>query len=257
MSSRLAQGTSETEYESLLISNSSRVTDVTAALTGMNFGVHPAPLSSEAVTLASRFGADLLVVDCRSDELTALQLCRSLRALPETASVPLFVIADEAQSSLRGRAIQSGADDCLFGAPAPDEFLPRFHAVKQRLERLTNSMVLSYAGIELDKRKYKVWWQGRYIPLSMAQFRLIRFLLENPTVVFSREQLLEAVWGDPSLDKGTVTVALVRLRKAIQSVGGPNLIRRVRGVGYAIDEDCVTEMPQANPAGSLSNVTKP
>ncbi|MBA2466920.1 MAG: winged helix-turn-helix domain-containing protein [Sphingomonas sp.] len=97
--------------------------------------------------------------------------------------------------------------------------------------------MLRYADLELDLRGHKVRRAGSIIWLSTLQLRLLTFLMENPAVVFTRQELLEAVWGDTTLDEGAVTVGVVRLRRALSSTGRPNLIRQVRGFGYALDAD--------------------
>jgi two-component system phosphate regulon response regulator PhoB len=106
-----------------------------------------------------------------------------------------------------------------------------------RSENDSGTDVLRYADIELDLRRHKVRRGGQTINLSWLQMRLLRYLMENPGVVFSRQELLQAVWGDKRLDGGAVTVCLVRLRRALNSAGGSNLIRQVRGIGYALDTD--------------------
>ncbi len=117
------------------------------------------------------------------------------------------------------------------------ELWSRLEAAKRRIRKDVSSEILKYADVELDLRRHKVRRAGTSIGLSSLQMRLLKYLMENPAVVFTRQELLEAVWGDKKLDDGAVTVGVVRLRRALNSTGLPNLIRQVRGIGYALDAD--------------------
>lgn len=204
--------------------------------------------SLAAVTTALADRPDLIAIDCRFGEATSLQFCQSLRAEPELSEVPVFAIYWDGTADLHAFAHRAGVDVCLTEAISQRELQAKFHAARAKRSESKEVQVLRYADLELDERKYKVLRGGHHIPLSMLQLRLLRFLMEHPGVVFSRRELLEAVWGDPSLDEGTVTVCLVRLRKALVSAGGPNPIRHVRGIGYSLDMDFAGGLA---PAGSL------
>lgn len=192
---------------------------------------------AEAVAAAIHQRPQVLLVDCRADEAKGLQLCSTLRSLDELASAYLIVITPDDREDLRIRAFEAGADDCFAEPPTSRELRSRLDSIRRRIRQDLSSDVLTYADIELDLRRHKVRRAGSAIALSSLQMRLLKYLMENPAVVFSRQELLEAVWGDKKLDEGAVTVGVVRLRRALNSTGRPNLIRQVRGIGYALDAE--------------------
>lgn len=112
--------------------------------------------------------------------------------------------------------------------------------------------ILRYADVEFDIGRLKVWRNGRFIRLSTMQMRLLRHLLENPEVVFSRQQLIDAVWGGEKLTEGAVTACISRIRSALDAPGGPTLIRSISGVGYALDIEA--DRPQSPARASRAPV---
>ena len=112
--------------------------------------------------------------------------------------------------------------------------------------------VLRYADVELDLNRLKVRRNGCFIPLSTMQMRVLRHFLENPEVVFSRKQLLKAVWGTDELKDGAVTACVMRIRAGLNAAGGPDLIRSIPSVGYALDIDA--ERPLPSPARKSQRV---
>lgn len=192
---------------------------------------------AEAVAAAIHQRPQLLLVDCRIDESRGLQLCSTLRSLAELASTFLVVITPGGREELRIRAFEAGADDCFAEPATTAELGSRLDSIRRRIRQDSPSDLLTYADVELDLRRHKVRRAGATIALSSLQMRLLKYLMENPAVVFTRQELLEAVWGDNKLDEGAVTVGVVRLRRALNSTGRPNLIRQVRGIGYALDSD--------------------
>lgn len=190
-----------------------------------------------AVAAAIQARPQLLLVDCRTDESAGLQLCSTLRSLDELSSAFLIVITGDEREDLRISAFEAGADDCFAEPPTSRELWSRLDAIARRIRKDVPSEILRYADVELDLRRHKVRRAGASICLSSLQMRLLKYLMENPAIVFTRQELLEAVWGDKKLDDGAVTVGVVRLRRALNSTGRPNLIRQVRGVGYALDAD--------------------
>lgn len=199
--------------------------------------LHSCRPGAEAVAAAIQERPQMLLVDCRTDEAKGLQLCSTLRSLDELASAFLIVITREDREDLRIRAFEAGADDCFVEPSTARELWSRLDAFARRIRKDVPSEIIRYADIELDLRRHKVKRGGESIGLSSLQMRLLRYLMENPAVVFTRQELLEAVWGDKKLDEGAVTVGVVRLRRALNSTGRPNLIRQVRGIGYALDAD--------------------
>lgn len=228
----------DSDTRALLISNVSSADSLRAGLERSGLDIHYSQTGPQAIAAAVQARPQLMLVDCRSNETDVLELCRNLRSVSELASALLIVITrEEDREDLRVRALDAGADDCFAEPPTSRELLHRLDVVKRRIKKDIPGEVLRYADVELDLRRHKLRRAGTLIWLSSLQIRLLKFLMENPAVVFTRQELLEAVWGDKKLDEGTVTVGVVRLRRALNSTGRPNLIRQVRGFGYALDAD--------------------
>lgn len=221
----------------LLISDVSPADSLRARLERTPLDLQSSRSGAQAVAAALQARPQVVLVDCRFDESKALQLCTTLRSVGEIASAFMIVITSDEREELRIRAFEAGADDCFAEPPTSRELWSRLDAIKRRIKKDSSADVLRYADVELDLRRHKVRRGGCLICLSSLQMRLLRYLMENPAVVFTRDELLEAVWGNKKLGEGAVTVGLVRLRRALNSTGGPNLIRQVRGVGYALDAD--------------------
>ncbi len=228
---------SEADTRALLISDGSPADSLRTNLERSTLDLHFSRPGAQAIAAAIQDRPQILLVDCRSDEARALQLCSTLRSVDELASAFLIVVTRDDREDLRIRAFEAGADDCFAEPPTSRELWSRLDAVKRRIKKDGPSDTLRYADIELDLRRHKVRRAGSAITLSSLQMRLLKYLMENPAVVFTRDELLEAVWGDKKLDEGAVTVGVVRLRRALNSTGRPNLIRQVRGIGYALDAD--------------------
>ena len=225
------------ERSLLLISEQSSGESWLSLFSEAGFRTKHCVLGVSAVTTAVKQMPDLIVVDCRYAESTALQVCQSLRALPELGEVPLFAICWDGPSDVQSIGSRSGVETLLTQPVSARELLAKFHSARAKQAEPKELQVLRYADLELDERRFKVHRNGQHIKLPMLQFRVLRYLMEHPGIVFSRRELLEAVWGDTSLDEGTVTVCLVRLRKALLSCGGSDCIRHVRGIGYSLDAD--------------------
>lgn len=227
----------EAETQALLISDAGPSDTLRQNLGGSPLDVRETPLGPEAITVAVQSRPPVLLVDGRHEHHKALQLCSALRSRVEIGSAFIIVILRDNGEHMRIEAFDAGADECFAEPTARRELWSRLEAVKRRIRNDVASDVIRYADVELDLRRHKVRRSGRAIDLSTAQMRLLRFLMEHPGVVFTRRELLETVWRDSSLDEGAVTVGVVRLRRALKSTGGPDLIRQVRGIGYSLDAD--------------------
>jgi two-component system phosphate regulon response regulator PhoB len=238
----LAQGEidraeSQPHTRAMLISTVSSADPLRVGLEHSAFDVRHSRPGPHALAAAVQARPQAVLVDGRTNEADALLLCKSLRSMPELASALLIIINREDRDDLRAQAIEAGADE-WFAEPSTSAELRRsLEAVKRRINEATPRGILRYADLELDLKRHRVRRDSAVIWLSSLQMRLLKFLMENPAVVFSRQELLEAVWGDKALDEGTVTVGMVRLRRALNSTGRPNLLRQVRGFGYALDAD--------------------
>lgn len=180
---------------------------------------------------------DLAVIDWMLPGLSGIELVRRLRARPETRKVPLIMLTARGEEAERVRGLSTGADDYIVKPFSVPELVARIRALLRRSNPQTESTVLVVGDIRLDREKKRVWRKEREIALGPTEFRLLEFLMQNPGRVYSREQLLDGVWGrDVYIDERTVDVHVGRLRKALNRGEEQDPIRTVRGSGYSIDE---------------------
>ncbi len=180
---------------------------------------------------------DLAVLDWMLPGLSGIELCRRLRARPETKALPIIMLTARGEESERVRGLATGADDYIVKPFSVPELIARVRALLRRASPERVADVLSHGDIELDREKKRVSRAGREVDLGPTEYRLLEFFLEHPGRVFSREQLLDSVWGrDIYIDERTVDVHIGRLRKLLNPGGEQDPIRTVRGAGYALDD---------------------
>jgi two-component system phosphate regulon response regulator PhoB len=180
---------------------------------------------------------DIAVVDWMLPGLSGIELVRRLRARPDTQQLPIIMLTARGEEAERVRGLATGADDYIVKPFSVPELLARVRALLRRAKPERVSAILNAGDIELDREKKRVSRSGREISLGPTEFRLLEFLLENPGRVFSREQLLNGVWGrDVYIDERTVDVHVGRLRKALNRGRLLDPIRTVRGTGYAFND---------------------
>jgi two-component system phosphate regulon response regulator PhoB len=180
---------------------------------------------------------DLVILDWMLPGLSGIELCRRLRARAESKLLPIIMLTARGEESERVRGLATGADDYIVKPFSVPELMARVRALLRRASPEKTANVLSFADIALDRERKRVSRAGRDIELGPTEFRLLEFLLERPGRVFSREQLLDGVWGNSVyVDERTVDVHVGRLRKALIRGREADPIRTVRGSGYALDE---------------------
>lgn len=207
------------------------------------FDVVTTPDGEEALVLAEEDRPDVVVLDWMIANLSGIEVCRRLRRAPETAALPIIMLTARAEESDRVRGLETGADDYVTKPFSPRELVARVRALLRRLRPALSGGALEYGGISMDTSAHKVTRDGIAVQLGPTEFRLLRHFLEHPGRVFSREQLLDAVWGrDVYVEQRTVDVHIRRLRKAINGDDLPDLIRTVRSAGYALDSDASLKM---------------
>ena len=180
---------------------------------------------------------DLILLDWMLPGLSGIELCRRLRAREETRRVPIIMLTARGEESERIRGLATGADDYLVKPFSIPELIARVRAILRRVapERLANTLVAG--DIEIDRDTRRVRRAGVEIHLGPTEFRLLEFLMSHPGRVFSRETLLNGVWGqDAFIDDRTVDVHVGRLRREINRGSAKDPIRTVRGAGYSFDE---------------------
>lgn len=190
-----------------------------------------------AVLLAEERVPDLLILDWMLPKLSGLQVCRQLRRRPETAALPIIMLTARGEESDRVQGFESGADDYVVKPFSPSELIARIRAVLRRAAPGLSEETLRYRELVMDLAAHRVTRDGRPVKLGPTEFRLLKVFMERPGRVFSREQLLDRVWGrDIYVELRTVDVHIRRLRKALNDDGDSDLIRTVRAAGYSLDE---------------------
>jgi two-component system, OmpR family, phosphate regulon response regulator PhoB len=180
---------------------------------------------------------DLVILDWMLPLVSGLEVCRQVRRKSETRDLPVIMLTARGEEGDRIRGLEGGADDYITKPFSPSELIARVRAVLRRARPATGEDLLTYAGVVMDLSSHRVLRNGRPVHLGPTEFRLLRFLMERPGRVYSREQLLDAVWGrDIYVEPRTVDVHIRRLRKALNQPADSDLIRTVRSAGYALDE---------------------
>ncbi|MEX0809364.1 MAG: phosphate regulon transcriptional regulator PhoB [Dongiaceae bacterium] len=200
------------------------------------FEVIEAKDGEEALLLARERKPDLVLLDWMLPLLSGIEVCRQLRRLPETRSVPIIMLTARGEEGDKLRGLDSGADDYVTKPFSPSELIARVRAVMRRARPSLETETLTYEDLVMDLAAHRVKRNGRDVHLGPTEFRLLRHLLEHQGRVFSREQLLDQVWGqDVYVEPRTVDVHIRRLRKALNIDEEADLIRTVRSAGYALD----------------------
>jgi len=181
---------------------------------------------------------DLILLDWMLPGLSGIELCRRWRAREETARIPIIMITARGEEEERVRGLATGADDYMVKPFSVPELLARIQALLRRTSPQLVTTVLRAGDLELDRTSHRVRRAGREVHLGPTEYRLLEYLMRHPGRVYSREQLLDGVWGnDVYVDERTVDVHVGRLRKAInRRASEADPIRTVRGAGYAFDE---------------------
>lgn len=191
----------------------------------------------EADTRLKEAAPDLVILDWMLPGVSGIELCRRLRARGETGHMPIIMLTARGEESERVRGLATGADDYIVKPFSVPELLARVRGLLRRSRPERVASVLHFADVRLDRDTHRVFHGERLIDLGPTEFRLLEFLMQTPGRVYSREQLLDGVWGrDIYIDERTVDVHIGRLRKQLKDAGAADLIRTVRGAGYALDE---------------------
>jgi len=190
----------------------------------------------EALTVAREEQPDIMILDWMLPSLSGIEICRQVRRDRDLANTPIIMLTARGEEQDRVRGLEVGADDYMAKPFSPAELLARIRAVMRRIRPALAEEAISYADLHMDLAAHKVSRDGKPIHLGPREFAILQFLMENPGRVFSREQLLDRVWGnDIYVEARTVDVHIGRLRKALNVHGGEDLIRTVRSAGYALD----------------------
>jgi two-component system phosphate regulon response regulator PhoB len=200
------------------------------------FAVCAASDGEEALVQIAERKPDVVLLDWMLPLISGIEVCRQIRRAPASRTVPIVMLTARGEEGDRVRGLNSGADDYIVKPFSPAELIARLRAVMRRAQPTSAEEVLRFADLTVDLVAHRVTREGRPIHLGPTEFRLLRFFVQHPGRVFSREQLLDQVWGhDVYVEARTVDVHIRRLRKAINFAGVTDLVRTVRGAGYALD----------------------
>jgi two-component system phosphate regulon response regulator PhoB len=190
----------------------------------------------EALLLASERVPNLILLDWMLPLMSGLEVCRQLRRGAKTRDIPIIMVTARGEEADRVRGLNSGADDYITKPFSPTELTARMRAVLRRAAPGTSDELLQFGDVVMDLAGHRVRRQGRDVHLGPTEFRLLRHFMQHPGRVFSREQLLDIVWGhDVYVEPRTVDVHIRRLRKALNGDTDVDVIRTVRSAGYALD----------------------
>lgn len=200
------------------------------------FRVAVAEEGEKALMMAAEETPDLVLLDWMLPLTSGLEVCRRLRRHPATRNVPILMLTAKGEESDKVRGLESGADDYITKPFSPAELIARIRAALRRSQPQADADTLTFHDVTMDLAGHRVRRNARDVHLGPTEFRLLRYLMQHPGRVFSREQLLNAVWGhDVYVEPRTVDVHVRRLRKALNKPEEQDVIRTVRAAGYSLD----------------------
>ncbi|MDB5375789.1 MAG: phosphate regulon transcriptional regulatory protein PhoB [Rubritepida sp.] len=202
------------------------------------FNVEEATDGQEALLRIAEAKPDLVLLDWMLPAMSGIEVCRQIRRRPATRDLPVIMVTARTEDQDAVRALDTGADDYIAKPFAVEALLARIRALLRRASNVSAKGSITYLDLAMDQDAHRVTRNGRALHLGPTEYRLLEFFLSHPRRVFTREQLLDAVWGrDIHVELRTVDVHIRRLRKAINADGEVDLIRTVRSAGYALDAD--------------------
>ncbi len=202
-----------------------------------NFDVAIASDGEEALVKIDEAAPDIVILDWMLPKISGIEVCRRLRSKPETKNIPVIMLTARSEEADRIRGLETGADDYLTKPFSTNELIARVRAVLRRIRPGLVQDEVRHGDIRVDRTAHRVWREEQEIHLGPTEFRLLDHLIQHPGRVFSREQLLNAVWGsDVFVEVRTVDVHIGRLRKALNKHNQGDPIRTVRSAGYALNQ---------------------
>lgn len=199
------------------------------------FRVNRSENGDDALLLVDEDKPDIIVLDWMLPGVSGIEICRRLKSRSETRNIPIIILSARSEEVDRVRGLETGADDYVVKPYSVVELMARVRAQLRRTRPASVGERLEFEDILLDAETHKVFRNGKLLKLGPTEFRLLSTFMEKPGRVWSREQLLDRVWGrDIYVDTRTVDVHIGRLRKALCTHNGSDPVRTVRGAGYAL-----------------------
>ncbi len=199
------------------------------------FAVRSAGNGEEALLMIAEAPPDLVILDWMMPRVSGIEVCRQLKSRNDTRHIPIIMLSARSEDVDTVRGLETGADDYVIKPYSVSELMARARTQLRRTQSAVSGVELTFGDIILDPERHRVSRNNQDLKLGPTEFRLLCRLMERPGRVFSREQLMDLVWGrEIFVDTRTVDVHIGRLRKALQLYGGKDPIRTVRGAGYAL-----------------------
>ncbi|GFE66946.1 phosphate regulon transcriptional regulator PhoB [Litoreibacter roseus] len=199
------------------------------------YHVDTAENGDEALLKVKETTPDLVVLDWMLPNVSGIEICRQLKVSTDTQRIPVIMLSARSEETDRVRGLETGADDYVVKPYSVAELLARIRTQLRRTRPAAVGQRLEYDDIMMDMEEHRVFRKDAALKLGPTEFRLLATFMERPGRVWSREQLLDRVWGrDIYVDTRTVDVHVGRLRKVLCSRGGEDPLRTVRGAGYAL-----------------------
>jgi len=193
---------------------------------------------NDALEQARQQRPDVMILDWMMPGKSGIEVCRGIRALPDVQHLPILMLTARGDEADRIEGLDAGADDYMVKPFSPRELVARVRALLRRTHPVTGDNALVFGDISLNTEQHKVSVSGKTVKLGPTEYRLLKFLMECPGRVYSREILLDRVWSNGvHVESRTVDVHIRRLRKALLEVGGVDPVRTVRGAGYSLDHE--------------------
>ncbi|MBL4892717.1 MAG: phosphate regulon transcriptional regulator PhoB [Rhizobiaceae bacterium] len=190
----------------------------------------------EGLLLAEELLPDIIVLDWMLPEVSGIEICRQLKKHSHTKDIPIIMLTARGEEADRIRGQDTGADGYMTKPYSINELIARTRSILRRTRPSSVGEIMSYAGLVLDSEQHRVMRNSKPVKLGPTEFRLLSALIEKPTRVWSRDLLLDRVWGrEFEVDSRTVDVHIGRLRKGLHQKDQPGPIRTVRGFGYSLD----------------------
>ncbi|AXI46557.1 phosphate regulon transcriptional regulatory protein PhoB [Sulfitobacter sp. SK012] len=225
-----------TQLQVLLVEDEPAQREVLAYnLEAEGYAVRRAENGEEAMLMIAEAPPDLIILDWMMPLMSGIEVCRQVKSRSETRGIPVIMLSARSEEVDAVRGLDTGADDYVIKPYNLRELMARVRTQLRRAHPSASGEVLKFGDISLDAQSHRVTRAGAELKLGPTEYRLLVTLLEKPGRVFSRDQLLDHVWGrDIYVDTRTVDVHIARLRKVLTAQGGDDPIRTVRGTGYAL-----------------------
>jgi len=201
-----------------------------------NFNVHIVNDGEDAILQAENLKPDIILLDWMLPNMSGLEICRQIRSTKDLKTTPIIFLTAKGEEEDKLRGLDTGADDYVTKPFSQMELLARINSLLRRSRPSNLDDQLSYKNtINMDLKTFRVKREGKIVKLNPKEFDLLRLFMENPGKVFSRDQLLDKIWGNINVEPRTVDVHIRRLRKNININNTKDLIRTVRSSGYSLD----------------------